>query len=54
MVVMPVAGDNNPLENLINRIDVQVTSLQMNFSKVKNLIKLIYQKRATKWSTLHF
>ena len=31
MAILPIARDNNPPENLINCIDVQVTSLQMDF-----------------------
>ena len=32
MVVMLLSRANNPLENLINHNDVQVTSLQMDLS----------------------
>ena len=54
MVVMPVAGDNNPPKNLINCTDVQVTSLQMDFSKVKNIDKINISKETNKmvYSTL--
>ena len=48
MVVMPQARDNNPLENLINCNDVQVASLQMDFSKVKNIDKINISKESNK------
>ena len=48
MAVKPLAIDNNPLENVINRSDVQVTSLQMNFSKVKNIDKISISKETNK------
>ena len=48
MAIMPIAGDNNPLENLINCNDVQVTSLQMDFSKVKNIDKINISKETNK------
>ena len=54
MAAMSLGRDNNPLQNVINHNDIQVTSFQIDFSKVKILTKSIYQKRETKWSTLHF
>ena len=54
MVVMPLARDNNPLENVINHNDVQVTSLQIDLSKVKNIDKINISKEREKWSTIHF
>ena len=44
MVVMPIPRDNNSPQNLINRNDAQVTSLQMDFSKVKNVEKINISK----------
>ena len=54
MAIMPIARDKNPPENLINRTDVQVTSLQMDFSKVKNIDKINISKETNKmvYSTL--
>ena len=54
MAVMPIARNNNPLENLISCNDVQVTSLQMDFSKVKNIDKINLSKESNKmvYSTL--
>ena len=54
MVVMLIARDNNPLENLINLSDVQVTNLQMDFSKVKNIDKINISNKTNKmvYSTL--
>lgn len=54
MVVMPLARDNNLPENIIYRNDVQVTSLQMDFSKVKNIDKINISKERNKtvYSTL--
>ena len=48
MVVMAIARDNNPPKNLINPTDVQVTSLQMDFSKVKNIDKINISKETNK------
>ena len=54
MAIMPIARDNNPLENLINHNDVQVTNFQMDFSKVKNIDKINISKETNKmvYSTL--
>ena len=54
MAVMLIARDKNPPENLINCTDVQVTSLQMDFSKVKNIDKINISKETNKmiYSTL--
>ena len=40
MAVMPPGRDNNQPKNVINRNDVQVTSLQMGLSKVENIDKI--------------
>ena len=45
MVVMPLGRDNNPPQNVINHNDIQVTNLQMDLSKVKNIDKNQYIKR---------
>ena len=44
--VMPLGRDNNQPENVINRNDVQVTSLQMDLSKVKNIDKINISKES--------
>ena len=48
MAVMPIARDKNPSEYLINHTDVQVTRLQMDFSKVKNIDKINISKDTNK------
>ena len=54
MAIMPLGRDNNPPKNVINRNDVQVTSLQMDLSKVKNIDKINISKESNKmvYSTL--
>ena len=54
MAIMPLGRDNNPPQNVINRNDIQVTSLQMDFSKVKNIDKINISKESNKmvYSTL--
>lgn len=54
MAVMPLGRDNNPPQNVINPNDIQVTSLQMDLSKVKNIDKINISKESNKmvYSTL--
>ena len=54
MAVMPLGRDNNPSENVINHNSVQVTNLQMDLSKVKNINKINISKESNKmvYSTL--
>ena len=51
MDVIPLYRDNNPLKNIINYNNKQVTSLQIDFSKVKIIEKINISKREKKWST---
>ena len=54
MAIMPLGRDNNQQENVINHNDVQVTSLQMDLLKVKNIDKINLSKESNKmvYSTL--
>ena len=54
MAIMPLGRDNNPLENVTNCNDIQVTSLQMDLSKVENIDKINISKEGNKmvYSTL--
>ena len=54
MAVMPLGRDNNQLENVINCNDVQVTSLPIDLSKMKNINKINLSKESNKmvYSTL--
>ena len=48
MAIMLLGRDNNQPKNVINCNDVQVTSLQMNLSKVKNIDKINLSKESNK------
>ena len=54
MAVMPLGRDNNPPQNVINHNGIQVTSLQMDLSKVENIDKINISKEGNKmvYSTL--
>ena len=44
MVVMPPARDNNPLESQLDPFEFQVSTLQMDLSKIKNVDKINVSK----------
>ena len=54
MAIMPLGRDNNPPQNVINHNNIQVTSLQMDLSKVENIDKINISKEGNKmvYSTL--